>query len=310
MQSLFFFLLLLLAPLAWAEDRPQLLCTPPEYPDLSFSRDGSTLLLYGVGGSDYFVWDVRRLKLVATQKLDYAILGAELSPNGNLLALGERPRRLAVLELPSKKRVFLHQGPAVAKGQDTGGYGVSWSPKGDMLVAWGSGFMREAGEPKCYLFRWSDKKVLATLPGTQQSTSCAWSDQGNLSVRDNSGVIRVYEPGTQNLLETVDESKLEDGSQTKLLHRLGYLDNYYDKKTGRRLFLGSSLTYTQSGRLPGEGDTSLYHDQEKTPLGKLDSVLGVRLSPDGKTLALLLKNGVMLLDVKASLTAKKLILCR
>lgn len=91
------------------------------------------------------------------------------------------------------------------------------------------------------------------------------------------------------------------------MQRFGHLDSYYDESMGRTVFLGSSLTCNQKGGIPNPGETIFYNGQEEEALGKLSSVLGHGLSPDGKTLAVLLKDGVLLLDVKSSLAAKKLI---
>lgn len=302
------FILLLVAG-AWAQGNPQLACPAPDFPNLTFSRDGSRLLLFGESSSEYFVWDVRRLSLVASQKLDYTILSAELSPDGKLLALGERPRRLAVLEIPSKQRVFLYQGPAVAKGQDTGGYGVSWSPKQDMLAFWGIGFMREAGEPKIYLYRWPAKKLLHTFPGERQGQQGGWSEQSQFTVRDFDG-LRLYDPSSGKLLKTLPQNN-PPGQNTpvKELHRLGQLASgcYYDEAKGRTVFFASRLSLDQTGRVPGQGDTRLFDGQEKTPLGAIPTVLAYQLSPNGKVLALLLQGGVLLLDVEASLAQKRLV---
>jgi hypothetical protein len=262
------------------------------------------LLLFGENSSHYFVWDVPRLSLVASQKLDYDILSAELSPDGKLLALGERPRRLAVLELSSKQRVFLYQGPGVAKGQDTGGYGVSWSPQQDMLAFWGIGFMREAGEPKVYLYRWPAKKLLHTFPGERQGQQGGWTVQSQFSMRDFDG-LRIYDPAGGKLLKTLPPNNQTAEEQL----RLGQLSSgcHYDEAKGRTVFFASRLSLDETGRVPGQGDTRFFDGQEKTPLGAIRSVLAYRLSPNGKVLALLLQGGVLLLDVEASLAQKRLV---
>lgn len=305
LRTLLCFLLLIAG--VWAQGAPQLPCPVPEFPSLSFSHDGSRLLLFGENRRQYFVWHVPRLRLLASQVLDYDILSAELSPDGTLLALGERPRRLAVLQLPSKQRVFLFQGPAVAKGQDSGGYGVAWSPKADMLAVWGMGFMREAGEPKVYLYRWSDKKLLHTFPGEPQSQQVGWSHASQLTMRDFDG-LRIYDPVTGKLLKSMPTSRGADAAIPPAeLHRLGQLQWHYDQAIGRTRFFGSRLTLKETGHVPGQGDTLLYDGQEKTPLGTLSSVMAYRLSPNGKVLALLLKGGVLLHDVEASLAQKRLV---
>ncbi len=258
--------------------------------------------MYEAGGNRYWVWDVPGLRLVAAQKLDFEILGADLSPDGRLLALGERPRRLAVLNLANnKERVFLHQGPAVARGEDSGGYGVAWSPKGDMLVACGTGFMREAGEPKCYLFSWPAKKLMRTFPGSQQGASGGWSDGGDLAIRDFNGT-RVFEPATGKLLETIDEARLSDDELVQKLYAFGLM-NQYDEQNGHTVFPGVDLRcYIGRGGDEVEG-INFYAGGDSEVLGNLPDGQSCHLSPDGKVLAVVGKSGIYLLDVKATLGA-------
>ncbi|MGE0492668.1 MAG: WD40 repeat domain-containing protein [Vulcanimicrobiota bacterium] len=299
-------LTVLLVADGWAQE-PALTFATMEFASVSFSRDGSRLLVFDEGSRDYYVWEVATQRLVAHQRLDFAILGAELSPDGKLLALGERPRRLAVLDLANKKRVFLHQGPTPAKGQDSGGYGVAWSSRGDRLAAWGTGFMREAGEPKCYVFSWPQQKLLRTFEVERQGVQCGWSEAGQLLVRSFAG-LRVFDPVGGGLLETLDEEAL--GSQ-EYLHRLSALGMHLsgiDAATGRQSFPGSPVTVEpQSGR-SGPPRVVLFHGADE--LGRLEGASNTVLSPNGKVMAVVSSSAVFLVDVEATLATRRLVMAR
>lgn len=306
MRKLVLALLLLSTTLAsLAEEKPQLSFSGLEYPGVSFSRDGSRLLVFEEGGRDYWVWDVQSKRLVANQKLDYAILGAGLSPDGKLLALGERPRRLAVLNLANKERVFLYEGPAVAEGKDTGGYNVAWSPKGDMLAACGTGFMREAGEPKCYVFSWPSKKIVRTFPSDPQGTYCGWSPDGKLSLADLDKT-RVLDPTTGKLLEEFKDSKYSDDERGKKLYEIGQRTQYNNDE-GLYSFFTSKLTYKMDVSRGEVRSLEFFNGSETTPLGKVPDATSCQISPDGKVLAVVVKGGVLLIDVPASLATGKLV---
>ena len=72
-------------------------------------------------------------------------------------------------------------------------------------------------------------------------------------------------------------------------------------KDGRQCFTGAKLDYT-SGRAP----LKLYARGSSKEIASLEGPEECTLSPEGHTLAVMLKTGVLLIDVDASLAAGKL----
>ena len=290
MRQLVLFLLLTLA--VGAEPKPQLACSPPDYPLLTFSHDNSHLLL--VGGDHYWVWSVTAQRLVSQSKVS-GLVDAALSADGKYLALGSRPRSLLVRDLKSQKVRLEHRGPEVESGKDPGAYGCTFSPDGHYLVAWGMRSMTESSDPQGYLFDWPSGKKLRTFAVQPQGTSCGWTPSGKMFILDDQQFV-LCDTLSGAVEQTTVMSQVDRAEFNKQLEGLGLRTQASDPH-GRIQFLQVALAYQI---VSSQGGQTRFFTQDK-PLGSLEWVGSLALSPNGHVLAALTKKGVLLIDVDASL---------
>lgn len=313
---------------ALAEPAPQLPVTGSDDFENYLRFDPSSRYLMLDAANGLRVWDLRNFKLLKHLKVS-ELLDSDVSPDGHWLAVGSRPRKVEVFDLHTGKKAWDFSG--IAPGQSEGSYSVSFSRDGRYLMATGASRGREAIDMTARVWSVGDwKPVGRSAPRKEPWHDFAWTPWGEIARLDKEPrKLLLYQPvgfaaRTVTLVEEAYNLKVEGDelvayagiddqrivkqrlAKGETAARVETVDEYL--RLGEELRLSRAVGGLWTSFTGYGGPATLYRGEDPEEIGKLAWASGPPTpSPDGTLLAIPLRQGVLVLDVPATIREGKLI---
>lgn len=270
--------------------------------EVFFSSDGRSMLLLGSAhgpvNCDSFVRQVDLASGRETRRYDFGHKRSNrssiLTGKGMRMARGAGSK-LQIWDLNTGRKLREVQVPE----------GISW------LRQDGQGILCSGGG----IYSWDDLSLVKKVP--DQSSDSAHSPDGKLSWRKTDDHFLVVRNADQKVL-------YEGPTSHELEHWLSLGFQIYPRQPGNRVDPVYNFEGQKIGTLPrimlgypghplvtdqpGYGGPVVFYDYQKLrQIGRIPFGTSPQYSPDGKTLAILTKEGVLLIDIQASIARGQLV---